>query len=410
MSEGAGAMLDVYSGGRFAGRLRKSSPFTYSYTYDPSAGPQDAVSMLMPTRIESIMCSGQLHPVFQMNLPEGALRSWLETAFQKVLPDFDDLTLLSITGPSQIGRLGYAQPGSKPAAHLPALSIDEVLENGSQDLFAYLLEKYAKASGISGVQPKVLVRSDTPMKLSPDHKPLVVGTTHIVKAWDNKFPHLALNEYYCMAAAEAVGLEVPTISLSTDYRLLVVERFDISENGYLGMEDLCSLEGLGARQKYKGSYEQLVKRTLEMVSPELASESARTLFKMIALSVVLRNGDAHRKNFSVLYENPVSGVCRLAPTYDIVSTTPYIEKDTMALLMHGTKRWPDRKGLVSFGRSHCNLSEEEVKHLLDVIAHGVTDVLVELRSDPADLPGAQEIKARMVKAWEAGLHSLDEPL
>ena len=41
------------------------------------------------------------------------------------------------------------------------------------------------------------------------------------------------------------------------------------------------------------------------------------LFTLIALNCALRNGDAHPKNFGIVYDE-VQGEARLAPVYDIV--------------------------------------------------------------------------------------------
>lgn len=65
---------------------------------------QEAVSLTMPLRNESYAYDG-LHPIFQMNLPEGVLREAIERATAKHYGS-DDLTLLTILGDHQIGRLG----------------------------------------------------------------------------------------------------------------------------------------------------------------------------------------------------------------------------------------------------------------------------------------------------------------
>ncbi len=81
--------------------------------------------------------------------------------------------------------------------------MDEILERRrGGDLFRYLLEKFASFSGISGVQPKILVRDEKAFaemehtgghRLSQSHK----GATHIVKLWEpNEYPQLAANEYF----------------------------------------------------------------------------------------------------------------------------------------------------------------------------------------------------------------------
>ena len=90
---------------------------------------------------------------------------------------------------------------------MPFQSVDEILERRrGGDLFRYLLEKFAAFSGISGVQPKILVRDEnafaemehTGHRLSQSYQ----GATHIVKLWEpNEYPQLAANEYFCLLAA-----------------------------------------------------------------------------------------------------------------------------------------------------------------------------------------------------------------
>ena len=53
-------------------------------------------------------------------------------------------------------------------------------------------------------------------------------------------------------------------------------------------------------------------------------------FGSLVLSVMVRNGDAHLKNFGVLYASPGDTVA-LAPVYDVATTTAYIRKDAPAL-------------------------------------------------------------------------------
>jgi serine/threonine protein kinase HipA of HipAB toxin-antitoxin module len=45
------------------------------------------------------------------------------------------------------------------------------------------------------------------------------------------------------------------------------------------------------------------------------------LFAMVVLCCAVENGDAHLKNFAVLYEH-TEGLVQLAPVYDIIATTP----------------------------------------------------------------------------------------
>src|SRR5260364_52262 len=57
-------------------------------------------------------------------------------------------------------------------------------------------------------------------------------------------------------------------------------------------------------------------------SNSLRSCTVRELFERVALSCWMRDGDAHLKNFGMLYEHPMAPR-RLAPVYDVVCTDVY---------------------------------------------------------------------------------------
>lgn len=369
--------VDVFCADRLAGRLHRSDVDgdTILFAYGKGCPPEDAVSLTMPVVSDQYDSMGTVHPIFEMNLPEGVLLEKLRLMFAKALPGFDDLALLSIVGRSQIGRLRYAEPGAKPA-EVPKESVEKLLAyDGAQDLFADLLERYAVHSGISGMQPKVLLRSaDTPERMTTR------GATHIVKSFDpRERPELAANEYYCMRAAQLAGIPAANVRLSENRRILIVERFDLTSDGtYLGVEDFCVLNGLRAHGRYEGSYELVAKRIGQFATPAQRRESLRQFFQMLALSCAVENGDAHLKNFSMLYEN-AEGAVRLAPAYDIVSTTAYQPRDVLALTLNGSKAFPDRATLVAFGRTACGLSTRDTTAALDAVASGVTAAIAELR-------------------------------
>ena len=79
-------------------------------------------------------------------------------------------------------------------------------------------------------------------------------------------------------------------------------------------------------------------------------EDMERLFTLIALNCALRNGDAHLKNFGIVYDD-VQGEARLAPVYDLVTTAVYLPKDSMALTLNGSARWPSVKDLQRLGEA-----------------------------------------------------------
>ncbi|EJZ55925.1 HipA [Pseudomonas fluorescens R124] len=378
------------------GQVRDDSVF--SYREDASA--DNAVSLTMPTRLDSYGWEHGIHPVFEMNLPEGALREELMRRFSKAVRGFDDFALLAIVGPHQLGRLAIAC--APVTEQPPATSLRDLLvHDGAQGLFEDLLQTYGQYSGVSGVQPKVLVRDSAAAIDRLTHR----GATHLVKAFRaEEYPQLATNEYFCMRAAQHCGLEVPKFELSERGKFLVVERFDLSDSGYLGFEDFCVLNGWPSKAKYDGSYEGAARQIKAFVSPQLLGSALEAFFKIVALSAGLKNGDAHLKNFGVLYEDCAEqSSVRLAPAYDIITTSVYIKSDSMALLLGGSKAWPKYKMLVRFGRTACNLTEARCSELLQQVAHGMQMAIEEMARHSRQHPEFAEVGEAMIEQWTSGL-------
>ena len=241
-------MIKVWADGAESGHLDRLADRGSAFAYAPGVPAERAISVTMPVRLPSWEVRFGLPPIFEMNLPEGALRERLRLAFAKATGTFDDLDLLSISGRSQVGRIRYTGDQEQLDEEVPFQSLDEILAaRRGGDLFQYLIDKFAVFSGISGVQPKVLIRARTSFR----------GATHIVKFSDpNEFPQLAANEFFCLKAAERVGLSVPAHSIAEDGAALVVDRFDLRPDGtYLGFEDFCVLNARRTDEKYRGSYE-----------------------------------------------------------------------------------------------------------------------------------------------------------
>jgi serine/threonine-protein kinase HipA len=366
--------VNVFAGGSLAGAIDRASlgDDMFSFSYAENATPDDAVSLTMdvgPDRFDSM---GGLLPIFEMNLPEGLLKERLRKDFAKAIPHFDDLDLLAIVGESQIGRLRYSQE-RKLSGDIPRQSVGEILTyRGAADLFDDLLRRFARYSGISGVQPKVLVRDDEglPSRLTQS------GATHIVKSFDpREFPELAANEFLSTQGARAAGIETPKLEISANRNILAVERFDRLPDGrYLGIEDFCVLDARRSHGRYDGSYERIAQRIGQFVSAEHRIHALDQYASMIAYSCALENGDAHLKNFSVIYESP-TGEVRLAPAYDLVCTTVYNSRDTLALTLNGSKRFPQRAELVKFIRGITAYGPTRVAELLDRVAQGVQSAI-----------------------------------
>lgn len=401
--------IKVWTDGRAAGLLGAKGPKGSAFAYAPEAVPTDAVSITMPVRLASWNSDYGLAPMFEMNLPEGALRERLRMAFAKATGTFDDLDLLGIVGRSQVGRLRYTDEHATLDQAVPFQSVDELLASRRDgDLFQYLLERFASYSGVSGVQPKLLIRDDVAWGAQPEagERTSIQGATHIVKFWEDQYPQLAANEFFCLKAADRCGLTIPRYQLSEDGRALVIDRFDLRNDGrYRGFEDFCVLNARGTAEKYRGSYESAVlKRFREFASPDHVAAGSETIFRMLALNAALRNGDAHLKNFGIVYDD-IEGEIALAPVYDIVTTTAYIPADQMALTLDGSTRWPTAKQLMAFGTTRQIGSPAAIKAMLGAIAEAVFETMGELRQFMQDNREFAEIGTRMLAQWDEGIRT-----
>ena len=402
-------MIKVWTDAAEAGLLDRQGARGSTFLYLPGAPPARAASVTMPVRLPSWEITYGLPPIFEMNLPEGILRERLRLAFAKATGTFDEFDLLSIVGRSQVGRIRYTGDKEQLTEDVPFQSVDEILARRRDgDLFRYLIDKFAAFSGISGVQPKILVRDENASSALRNARPRLSqsyrGATHIVKLWDpNEFPQLAANEHFCLTVAQKSGLEIPPYQLAEDGMALVIDRFDLRPNGtYRGFEDFCVLNARRTEEKYRGSYEtSIMKRFQQFSNSPHVNEDMERLFTLIALNCAIRNGDAHLKNFGIVYDD-VLGEARLAPVYDLVTTTVYMPKDSMALTLNGTTRWPTNKELQRFGETRMSGAPAKVKQILGRIDEAISEATREVRIYIKQNPGFQEVGDQMLKEWESG--------
>jgi serine/threonine-protein kinase HipA len=406
-------MIKVWADRRASSVLDRFESRGSTFSYDRGVDPSMAISLTMPPRSASWNNASGLLPIFEMNLPEGALRERLRLAFAKATGSFDDTDLLSVVGRSQIGRLRFTGMEDELDEAVPFQSVDEILTNRrSGDLYRHLIERFASSSGISGVQPKVLIRDESIFTGGTVNKSQFSetfrGATHIVKFYDaSEFPHLATNEYFCLKAAEAAGLTVPPYHLAEDGGALVMERFDLRTDGtYRGFEDFCVLNGRRTDQKYSGSYETRVLRRFQQFanSPTLTEESLQ-LFRLIVFNCAIRNGDAHLKNFGVVYDD-VQGAAHLAPAYDLVTTTAYLPKDRMALTLNGSTEWPSVQDLTRFAEGRSLAAPRQIKAVLEQTCDALSQTASQVRAAIKSTRQFREVGERLLSEWEIGRMTL----
>lgn len=359
----------------------EENEYIFSYKTEDK---KDFISLTMPVRAKS-WNSKNLHPLFEMHLPEGYLLSIIKKHFSKFTKT-DDFGLLKLMSPSIKGRVSYEQDLK---IELKPLILDDLLHSSNEKLFDELVFRFALNSPISGVQPKVLAQIENKATLKLED--------YIVKSWGEDYPELALNEYLCMRVVQKANIYVPEFYLSQDRKLFIMKRFDIKDdNTYLGFEDMCVLFGKNRDDKYEGTYEQIAKTIKTFVSPKYKKESLENFFKMIVINFLLKNGDAHLKNFGLIYDD-ISNI-KLAPAYDVVTTTVYIKNDIPALHLLGSKKWWKEKQLLRFGIEFCDLTTKEVKELYEICLKAKDEIIEEAKIYKKD-DQVSEFIDNLIKKW-----------
>jgi len=396
--------LDAWIENRQVGALTESpkadGSILYAFEYNEVTS-KDIVSLTMvPIEGELRFESPTFPPPFDMVLPEGERRLRIEEA-RKILRA-DSFSLLSYVGANPVNRVLFLPPGETPGDPPPELPAPAEIASTrrGRELFESLVASLNLRQGIAGVQPKVL-GAPSSAKLSPDLRQFR-GSTHILKASTSRFPFLAANEHICLSVFAKAGIAVPRTTLSADGELLLVERFDIKTDGRLaGFEEAAALMGETSATKYQREFGSMVDILSEFISPGARASARSTLVKCLVLNHLLGNGDAHLKNFGLLYED--AGQVSLAPIYDCVSTLPYIPDDVPALALSFewySKAWWPRTKIEEFAITYGSLSHAAVRRMFDEAFEAVLDGVQTISRHGREIPGFADLAATIGQLWK----------
>lgn len=388
-----------------AGQLLKASRYEFRYlSADPN---QPEAALLMQPSEKLTWQDSDLFAPMDQNLPEGDLFMRIRAMYPK--QPMTPMHLLALIGSNGIGRLAYQLPGQEQPQPPALIAKQDLLKlSYTPKVFDELVAAYLSTGiGIAGMQPKIMV---------PD-RPTIPIPSLIVKAASESYPGLTANEYICLSAAKRAGIEVPEFSISDDGQMLVLDRFDLvmqadGQTERLGFEDIAALAGLRVRdvlsdRKYHGSYQRVAELLRQF---GLSSENLHRFFEQVAFSVMVRNGDAHLKNFGVLYRSAQE--VWLAPMFDVVTTSiykytqypggPALEDRTMALKLFAgrgrNKTYPTKAELIEFGHRVCGVAKPQV--VLSRIAQAMHETL---QSAATDDRVPKDLLAQMKSAWLPGL-------
>ncbi|MGR5069288.1 type II toxin-antitoxin system HipA family toxin [Vibrio alfacsensis] len=340
----------------------------------------------------------KIPPVLSNLLPEGVLRELTAKALR--CHTNNEFSILAYLGSNLPGAV-IAKPIK--AGDVPIWALEQRLSTEPQQIDV----KHADTKfSLAGVQ----------MKFSSSH---VDGRYHIDQEisedmWIIKTPStvhkgVPVNEYSCMKLAEVAGADIPevrlielseleglpSIRLPDEQYAYGIKRFDRSSTGRIHTEDFAQVFGLYPVDKYQRvNYEQLG-NVLYRTSAERLKD-IQQMARRLLINILLGNGDAHIKNWTLIYGDRQSP--RLSPLYDVVFTAPYIEHDSLALNMAGTKQWFDIT-MESFKLWAEKTGAPWVvikPHLIDVMEVARTQWLELLQ----ELPMLDEHKTALIQHWK----------
>lgn len=401
--------LFAYVLGRDVAVLESIGDFRSVLTYHATTATNDFVSLTMPVRTESYAWEDVLHPIFQMNLPEGYLLQVLQEQLGPQVTG-SPMALLSVIGRNMVGRIQVAPPGANLSELPKSIELAELLQgDNSEEAFAAIVRQHA-ASGVSGIVPKFL---DSQSEIAPNERPIHAKTTllthrHIIKGSTGRLPFVSLNEHLCMQVARRV-LPAATTELSNDGKAIVVHRFDVdSTTGQplWGMEDFCALLGLRPAAKYDTTWERIAKAVRDHVPGTNQVEAFRRLATLLILNYAVRNADCHAKNIALLYTDRDN--VQLSPAYDVITTTVYAgyQNNPPAISFLGRKTWTPGTTLSKFVASTFGVSLRLQTQIVEAVSDAISDVAVDVRAAMDKYKGFEKIGARMLLTWNEGVNGL----
>ncbi len=351
---------------------------------------EHSITLSLPNTQKFYTYDHRFPPYFETFLPEGYLYEIFKNLLTKEYGYIDDYLIFSKLAPNIQGRIAFESDFDK--LDFDALNIETIAQNDSGDTFKKLLDLFLGKNAISGVQPKTVA-------LLKDKETLRIRE-YIIKTWGEEYPHLAENEYFCLNACKKAGIEIPRITLSKNKRFLIVENFIFQEGETLGFEEILSLQKKNRISKYTGSYEQVAKTIYRFTSHKKSSLMA--YFRMIVMNYLLKNGDAHLKNFGLLYDDTF-GHIRLSPAYDVVNTTSYIFQDKPALTLQGQKIWHGEETLIQFGVKQCLLTRKEAETIYRQCTNALRETIDDIERYLIANPAFAVIGRRMIESFNVSL-------
>ena len=291
----------------------------------------------------------KLHPILSNLLPEGALRELIALGLKTYIDN--EFQIFSFLGQDLPGALVATpmEPSDVPDSVLTSLEQNQV----KAKVIKFKDNDQENKFSLAGIQMKFSMKEkDGRYNLTKNGE---LGDW-IIKTPSTQHKNVPLNEYTAMSLADLAGIDIPEIKLIELNKLdklpqinlpdeklaFAIKRFDRetlinNTTTRIHMEDFAQVLVKYPIDKYNSAnYEQIGKVIYDYSGDGLAD--VQQFARRLLVNILLANGDAHLKNWSLLYKDKITP--RLSPAYDIVTTSVYIDDEKKyALNMGKTKEW-----------------------------------------------------------------------
>ena len=328
-----------YPVGVISGEGVADARFTYDKDYisQPDSIP---VSASLPFQ-DAPFTPEQTRCYFEGLLPEGFTRktvaSWIHA------DDRDYLQILSALGKEFLGALKVTDAAQQEEIPFDyeKLTLDQVralAQEGATKSAELVTRAHLSLTGASGKVGLYYDQQERQWYLPIGSAP----STHIIKQSHIRLNAIVTNEQLSILTAKKLGIEVPdTFIINTGNFhdadvLFATARYDrmlgsqpATEGGHpvplrLHQEDFGQALGIPAADKYEPAGLHYMRDSFALLRRNSSNpiQDQLKLWDLIVFNFLLGNTDAHLKNYSLLHgQNPKS--VRLAPAYDLISTTAY---------------------------------------------------------------------------------------
>jgi serine/threonine-protein kinase HipA len=336
----------------------------------------------------------KLPPFFSNLLPEGVLRDYMVKRL-KIHHDHEFDILMA---------LGESLPGAVRA--LPADALPKTTLGYRSDTTHSASDETSIKFSLGGSQLKFsMIEHGGKFVLDDGDEEWIVKPPHPTH------PNVPANEYTMMRLAAATGIQTPEVKLvklddvdvgglaglsipQWETWAYAVKRYDRTSAGRVHAEDFAQVFNVYADQEYKATNYDTIGRLIFDLFPNRFEQLAEFVRRLV-VNVLIGNGDAHLKNWSVIYKDKVTP--QLSPAYDLVSTIHYVPNDSLALNLGGEKRFE------SLNEAHfdrlARRMEAPPKFVLDIVKETVAAARKEWYGIIAEVGLPENMRDRLHSYW-----------